>query len=402
MAHFDVGHRATPGSNGIQEVLLMDPPGEFVLLFLADQFVLLAVDPDSLPSQGHHSFGAVEIEAVVLSVVAIGRPDALFVDQQALPRVAGASGIDERHGVGVGEFLVVVEVELGPVAGGQAGVGLNAEPPAGEVDAMDTVVTDVPGAEVVEPVPVVVDVVGLVLGPFGGADPEIIIHVRRGTGRLLVPDVAPFLTVHVLGYQDFADHSFPEHSDGSDHAGAGPALGAVLHHPAVTAGGLDHLASLPDIVGAGLLHVDMLAGLAGQDGGRSVPVIAGGDDYRIHLRVVQDVAEVRDPMSRAGLLDGLRHALGVRVADVGHPAALQGGEVLAESTPPAAAADDPHVEAIVGAQNSAHRGSQPDGSRRQTQTRFLQECSTIRRGHLFTSSNVRTGIKDCKVALYEC
>ena len=87
---------------------------------------------------------------------------------------------------------------------------------------------------------------------------------------------------------------------------------------------------------------------------------------------------------------------------MGHPAALQGGEVLAQPPPPAAAADDAHVEAVVGPQNATHRGSQPDGSRRQTQTRFLQESSTIRSGHLFTSSAVRTGIKDCTVVLYEC
>ena len=127
-------------------------------------------------------------------------------------------------------------------------------------------------------------------------------------------------------------------------------------------------------------------------------MIASGDDHRVDLRVVQDVPEVRDPAVRAGLLNGLGDALGVRVADIGHAATVQAGEILAQPAPAPAAADDADVETVVGPEHAAHRGSQSHGRRRQAQTRFLQERSTIGWGHLFTSSAVRTAKKDSNVA----
>ena len=62
----------------------------------------------------------------------------------------------------------------------------------------------------------------------------------------------------------------------------------------VLAGRLDQQLALARVVAARLLDVDVLAGRAGEDRGRGVPVVAGGDDQDVDGLVVEDAAEVGD------------------------------------------------------------------------------------------------------------
>ena len=115
----------------------------------------------------------------------------------------------------------------------------------------------------------------------------------------------------------------------------------------------DEQLALARVVAARLLDVDVLAGRAAEDGGRGVPVVAGGDDQGVDLLVVEDAAEVGDRLRGLGLgllgdrpIDGggLDSAL-VHVADGGHLDAGQAGEQPAQLGPAAAGPHDPEADA---------------------------------------------------------
>ena len=77
---------------------------------------------------------------------------------------------------------------------------------------------------------------------------------------------------------------------------------------------------------AGLLDVDVLAGLQSQEGGRRVPVIRRGNHQRVHVLIVEDAAEVRHAFGRLrlrplDLVDGFDAPFpgaAIDVADVGY------------------------------------------------------------------------------------
>ena len=79
------------------------------------------------------------------------------------------------------------------------------------------------------------------------------------------------------------------------------ALRAVRDDPLVLPRGLDALAPLEHVVAARLLHVDVLAGLAGPDRQQRVPVVAGGDGDRVEVLVFQGLADVLEAL---GLVPG--------------------------------------------------------------------------------------------------
>ena len=76
-------------------------------------------------------------------------------------------------------------------------------------------------------------------------------------------------------------------------------LRADLNDPAVFRLGFDDASSLLEIVGERLLAVDVLAGLAGRDRDRYVPVVRGRDDDRVH------VLSIEQPLELLGFEDAL-------------------------------------------------------------------------------------------------
>ena len=68
--------------------------------------------------------------------------------------------------------------------------------------------------------------------------------------------------------------------------------GAGLQHPAVGVHGLHHLEGLVDVVGEGLLAVDVLARPQGGQRDDGVPVIRGGDAHRVDVLAGEELAEV--------------------------------------------------------------------------------------------------------------
>ena len=101
------------------------------------------------------------------------------------------------------------------------------------------------------------------------------------------------------------------------------ALISHLHVALVFAGSGDHERALGGVVAPGFLHVNMLTGLAAEDGGRGVPEVWRGDGDGVEVRIIKHAPQVGDAAARGGLaLGDDRQAVGsaviVDVANVSH------------------------------------------------------------------------------------
>ena len=169
--------------------------------------------------------------------------------------------------------------------------------------------------------------------------------VGRRVGRLLFADGFAQLAVPRLGDHHVANDPFLEHLDRFEVMRTRPALGADLDDLLVAAGGLDHEPALADVVAARLLDINVLAGVAGEDRGRGVPVVGRGDPHGVHALIVEDLPHVLDGFRLGagqflGRVDGLGEAVGIHVADVGDADILAGGEQFQVIGPHAARTDD--------------------------------------------------------------
>ena len=94
--------------------------------------------------------------------------------------------------------------------------------------------------------------------------------------------------------------------------------GALLRpHEDLDAGlarGLEHGLPLGDGVGKGLLHIDVLAGLAGVNEGGRVLVLAGGDIDRVDILAVQDAAVIERGIGFPAVAHAGESGLGLRHA----------------------------------------------------------------------------------------
>jgi hypothetical protein len=166
---------------------------------------------------------------------------------------------------------------------------------------------------------------------------------------------------HVAGEADrdvvqLADLALADELEGAGVVRARALLAAHLHHPVVLASRPHHGPPLGHGQGQRLLDVDVLAGAAGHHRHQRVPVVGRGDDHRVDVLVVEQVAEI--PVRR-GLPAGQLHALVqvglVDVAD-GHRLDLGAGqEVLPQRLPLVAAADDADADALAGSRDAAAR-----------------------------------------------
>ncbi len=67
---------------------------------------------------------------------------------------------------------------------------------------------------------------------------------------------------------------------------------AHLHNPLMLARRGDDQLALMRIVAARFFHINVFAGCTGQNGGRGVPVIRRGYRNRVHLRILEESAQV--------------------------------------------------------------------------------------------------------------
>jgi hypothetical protein len=235
---------------------------------------------------------------------------------------------------------------LAAKSGDRAGQPLHSQPPTSVVDFVRSVVADVAGAEIVPPVPVVVETVLLIRQELGGAYPSVIVDSRRRIARRLVTDVSSRLHVPRLGHEHVADHAFSQHLNGAGNQLVRATLRAMLHDDVVPPGRIQQQAALAVVVTTRFLDVDVLSRIAGHDGCRRVPMVGRGNDDRVDRRVVQHVAKIAHGSFRAGAFLRFPPAGLVRVAHISHVGDLP--KCLEQSGAAASTADDSHREPLVG------------------------------------------------------
>ena len=135
-------------------------------------------------------------------------------------------------------------------------------------------------------------------------------------------DVGAELAVPGLGDEHVADGAaVQEFHRALDVLGAA-ALRADLDDAVVAARRFDHQPAFADVVGARFFDIDMLAGFAGEDGGRAVPVVGRGDHDGVDRLVLEHAPHVGDLLrARAresfGGICGLIAMPFIHIADIG-------------------------------------------------------------------------------------
>src|ERR1035438_2553034 len=112
--------------------------------------------------------------------------------------------------------------------------------------------------------------------------PKIVVDARRDGFFGRVSDrVAPF-EAQSASQVHFTDDAFAKALDCLLNRGRGANLRAMLHHAIVFFRRANELAAFPEVVRAGLLDIDILAGLASPDGHQRMPMIWCGKRDRIN------------------------------------------------------------------------------------------------------------------------
>ena len=138
---------------------------------------------------------------------------------------------------------------------------------------------------------------------------------------------------------------------------------------AVVLGGCLHdLAAFPHVVGDGLLHVHVLARLAGPDGHQRVPVVGCRDGHRIHVLALEQRADIHvlrhlDARGRQLLGPTVQDGV-VDVAERHHPHAGDLPEHLEVVIAFAAHANHRHPDGIVGTQRGGRCGPREEAGGR--------------------------------------
>ena len=302
--------------------------------------------------------------------------------------------MDRDEGIrGLGAVDVAEAATDGDDLGGDF---VRVEEPAGDIDLVNRLIAKVAAAVVPEPVPIIVhgpggvsflNLIGLVTTDgflnVGRAVPEVVIDVGRNGvlhGRsdglaALVADGARDLHLAVLAGVHVLD--------GGADTGAGAALGAGLDDElgeVVRSG--DELLAFEDIMGKGLLDVEVLAGLEGPDALDGVQVVGGGDGDGVDVFIFEHLSHVGVTLGAGVFLQALGDDIGVDVAEGDDADALDLLELLDVLVTTAAEADDGDAKVTVGASGlgiglsaeSRHGGSQGG---------VLNERTTIEVGHRY-------------------
>ena len=145
-------------------------------------------------------------------------------------------------------------------------------------------------AVVPEVAPVEVEAVRVVRPLRGRAEPEVVVEARQG-GAESGGDAEPELVGRPSRRR--ALMIVPEHARADDLDDAAVVVARVDQVPhlgdaAVLGRGVGHRPPLADPVREGLLAVDVLARLAGEDRRDRVPVVGRGDDHRVDVLAVED------------------------------------------------------------------------------------------------------------------
>ena len=266
------------------------------------------------------ALGAIPSVTILVAFLHVGSPDALLIDELLLFAARQIPLEDAR--LRVGELLVVIEEILSTQRRDAVRVTeSDVQPPQADVEVVDAVIAHVAAAEGELPAPDAVQQRGLVGHHGRGADPTVEVELRWWRGGLRLADVAAELAVPDPAGQHVADRATAHLLRCGRHVGRAAGLRADLHHAFGAPGRLNHQPAFADVVRAGLLNIDMLAGVAGEDGGGGMPVVGRGDDHGVHGLVLENAPQVADgfgSLAPAGLdvLHGRREPVLIHIANV--------------------------------------------------------------------------------------
>ena len=176
------------------------------------------------------------------------------------------------------------------------GGNLNREPhpqsPAGNIDFVYGLIADVTVAGIPDPMPVVVKSIAGEGLHRCGTGPQVVVDPGRHRFRLRMSNAGPPFVAECAGQIGIAYGAVVYPLDGFDHAGIGARLAPMLAYSVVLLHRPHQLTPFKPVVRAGLLHVNIFAGLAGPDRHQRVPVIGRGDGNGVNIFVLKQPSNV--------------------------------------------------------------------------------------------------------------
>ena len=159
-------------------------------------------------------------------------------------------------------------------------------------------------------------------GPVVGApEPHVPIEAGRRGG---IRQIAVALASRRRALKGVAEGDVAHRARGHQFRGllevaAGSLHGARLHYAIILARRLDHFQAFVDALAGGLLHVDILAGLAGFHRHVGVPVVGRSDANRVDGAVRDHLAKVLNGLHReAAFLSGVYGAVEMWLVNIAY------------------------------------------------------------------------------------
>ena len=253
---------------------------------------------------------------------------------------------------------------------------------------MRTLVAHIAIAGVEIPVPVVVELRthdGLILR---GAEPKVVVDGLRGRDGLAdLTDggtVAKAVAIHRL---HFTDTTLLDEFESRVQTLVGAVLSAGLDDSAGLFNHSIHLGTGPYVPRDRLLHIHILAGLAGVDGVQGMPKVGAGQNHCVNILALQELAVVLDFLDLMFELAGhFIHVRGIGITDGNQLNSSDAMGLLGETAATATATDQGRANGIVGTLGLAVAESR---SRQHGTTRGGEEATTrgvgrVRSVHGFT------------------
>ncbi len=249
-------------------------------------------------------------------------------------------------------FLIVVVV-VNAASGGHALGILLVNEPTGNVHLMYAVVDDVAAGEVPEPVPVVVETVGIERTHGRGPQPHVVVHAFRHGRVRFGADGGALLTVEHAHEMHVAEFTGADVIEGMLAVFRTAILRTHLHNTVILAGRLNHLPAFPDTVRRRLFHVHVLARLTRENGAQRMPVVRRRVNDGVHIRACKHVPEITGEFRLTvrflfqGRTAGVQ-TVAVRVREECNLHTFTLNEFTQQKRAPAPASHEPQPDTVIG------------------------------------------------------
>ena len=189
--------------------------------------------------------------------------------------------------------------------------------------------------------PVVVNEIVLVRAGWNRALPEVVVEMFGNGSRFAFADGTALIVVPATGIAELADDAFLKFGNALAKSRSAAALVSHLHFTTRAFGSFNHDFDFARIVAAGFFDIDMLPGIATQNGGGCVPEIGRRNGENVDLLVFENASKISDcfgslaVLSFGGVFRSRGEAFFVDVTNVGNFHAIEFGEIRNVRFPPA-------------------------------------------------------------------